>query len=118
MRSMILSLLSMNTVSTVFSHTNDLGLAEKVSERCHVFCLDEAVGHLINQAEPASRLTNIGGCWEVPDGLNVFVCRLDPLLGDLEPSELHGLLGEHKLVRGEYHPVVSDHWMMSSTIFS
>jgi hypothetical protein len=43
-----------------------LGLAEKVSEWCHGFCLDETVGHLINQPEPASHLTNIGGCWEVP----------------------------------------------------
>ena len=76
------------------------GLAEKV------FFLDKAVGHLIYESKPASHLTNIGGCWEVSDGLNILVRRLDPLHGDLEARKLHGLLSKHELVRGEYHSVL------------
>ena len=43
---------------------------------------------------------------EFLDGLDILVCRLDPVHGDVEPSELHRFLGKLELLRGEHHPIL------------
>jgi hypothetical protein len=71
-----------------------------------VFCLDKAVGYLINEPIPTAHLADVGERGGVRDSPNVLVRRLDPLRGDLEPCKLHGLLGELELFRREHHSIL------------
>ena len=69
-------------------------------------CLDKAVGHLIDQPEPGSHITDIAWSGKVPDGLDVLVRRLDPLGSDGEPGKVNSFSCKGKLLRREDHPIL------------
>ena len=54
------------------------GLAQQVTEWCHVVCLDKSVSYLVYETKPTAHITNVGWGREVPDGLHILVGRLDP----------------------------------------
>ena len=100
-----------------------------------MFCIDETAGNLIDELEPTAHLANISQGGEVPDGLHILVRRPDPLHGDLEPvNSIVSLVnlnfsGEKTIPFWlQWERIVqilkkacfrlSDHWMMSSIIFS
>ena len=61
--------------------------------------LHEVIHNLVYKTKPAAHRANVGRCWEVLDGGDLLVCRLDPLHGDLESGELDKSASKLELLR-------------------